>query len=1366
MPKKFLLVFFFLFFLSSVSAITLTDLNLYPTSSFNGDSIIASGSVEYSLNRLIGSEDNNVGIGTSTQGWWSCQDFNFESLGYSFSLARLGFKYARSNKPDCNNVDVGLFEDLNSDGKFRQFVARTNPDINLSTYRVDRNGATDYRGLCDWNYSQFWNESLTEIQEVVIDNTKKYSVCFYYDLNLGTGTIYSALNYPFEMRWQLSAGNFTGSYSRTDFNSIMYVAGTPRANYDVYLEIFGDTSNSFKLACGDSNFSSNLCVSASYSSFENSCSFENPFDANLEQGYSDNNVFCRAFTEDTNSNILSETLRTYPPLDEILTCDDLENVDCFVGESIVWLDVIDSTESAKFSFDLISSVSVPVNVYFSSDFDKNMRYVVLSGDDAEDLSVDDTLLFGSGIDDAMQKHWNPAEEFWEFTQVFTVAPSSTTYYEYRPESLFYYEESLEDSLNWDMQSNPEWDSDLRKDVYHVSAYQNIDSLSRFELPDVNNYGSRDGVAVQDYMYFQFNAYPQNNSETQDLWIGSKTTDGWQSATDYSLFEEGEATNNFMGYDDWYYSALVEPNFVWFYTQNETSSDILMSDYSLTPTGYFLTPLTVKNVDGSALEVLSVDYSQLRDSFSEGTPLRVQTTIKGDDFLDSIEVKAYYYTVDDVNRVYYRLYDYNAGNSVYDFDVVVPAFFDLTQNAEDRDVRIVVKLNFISGYSEIRSDWLLMRQFPANPADLSFSFTQTSRTIGSYPQGYVYLKSNNPDIIKGLMLYIRPVGDTNNSILYFSELVKGRDFQCTGFTCNFSYKINDYVFPSAGYYEMSLVVETYAEQFFTLSEPPREELYGQIYFVVQAKVFDTLRVFQVLERNESGLHQYRNTEEIPLVLQLRDSPDLRGGYPNVKDDIDVWMEISICDVASGGSCVAQTQRYAWNRFVYDESTGYNYFFFNNLFVDSSGDLLQDGDFVRIKVYVQDKSNRHNWQQEIGYLARKCKTYDPESFWIFLLTMNQYYTGCTEFSSTRITTTENTDEERRIRINNSRETLSPSQDALVCVKMPDDSVFKNALDQSLWCAVVYNVGEEMPNRWNLIISNENSNLSEINPDYQQFINVSVPAELIIFNDPNLMKQALSQEFDTEINTVGDALWYGFNKIFNQVANPLATFTIDTFYKNRDLNSKLGGAYVNVGADFNFQNEFDPRYISGIFFYKVHGFKVINAYDYRYEDEMQDIPLDDFVKWAKQSGVSLREDTTKVDVYVSDLDTAYSVNAPSRLVINESPETAEIDKTKLSEDANYSDSLKTLRFNVISDMIWHNEVLNQRAYIPFAITTELPFLNGVGNVFFDFVATIQGVANGELDPFDVLIGWTFKNILFITVVIMLLVMVAYIRLGWVNR
>jgi hypothetical protein len=160
------------------------------------------------------------------------------------------------------------------------------------------------------------------------------------------------------------------------------------------------------------------------------------------------------------------------------------------------------------------------------------------------------------------------------------------------------------------------------------------------------------------------------------------------------------------------------------------------------------------------------------------------------------------------------------------------------------------------------------------------------------------------------------------------------------------------------------------------------------------------------------------------------------------------------------------------------------------------------------------------------------------------------------------------------------------------------------------------------------------------------------------------------------------------------------------------------------------------------------------------MENVSLDEFVKFAKLNSVNIREGSTNIQVYASDFKAVMSENVASKLVINENSDTADVDTTKLDENEAFTKPPAKLRFNIISDLISRNEQLTQRAYIPLTISTVIGNLRDSAICRDpDILVKLGGLLSGDCDIPGVFFSLLIQNIVLIAIVLMFLVVVVYV-------
>jgi len=414
-------------------------------------------------------------------------------------------------------------------------------------------------------------------------------------------------------------------------------------------------------------------------------------------------------------------------------------------------------------------------------------------------------------------------------------------------------------------------------------------------------------------------------------------------------------------------------------------------------------------------------------------------------------------------------------------------------------------------------------------------------------------------------------------------------------------------------------------------------------------------------------------------------------------------------------------YLPDSFLYDPQTGYNYFFWREVFVNDDGSLLHDGNYYRFKGHLEDVSGSHEAVIH-PLLAPKCQTYpagDCNSSYCFisnaLASLNHFLFGCIATTPAEVTLATNPTKEQRLLIDATKTLAAPTQECMFCLNADENNLYINQLEQEIICGSWYTFNEAPIDSFEFYLGNKNSDYSKTGND-RQFIHLQVPYPLIAFNDLTLMKKSMAVEYGTEADTVGELIWQVGNKIFTGIANPLV-----------DIPEGLtaSGLIPNAGFDCNFSRALDPTYVDGMVFFKLKGIQTINQQDYlETYPELEGVETKDFLEYLNYQSISFPSETTRIQVFVSDLTKVIDSDKPSPIVINAPySETAIQQENVEGEIVQYQTVPSRLQFIAINDLIYNNERNVIRRYVPFTITAIISpefvdIIGGIGQSFTEFL------------------------------------------------
>ncbi len=1273
--KAILVLLFLTFILSTASGITIQTFSIIPNPVYEGQEVIVTATVSTS-------ENWKLRCGDSTGVYNLCASENFVSKNQPNTCSFTNpFANGDSNKLYCqaflesdvnNLIDGGGFE-FRDYNVYTYWEDMTEPDFgscpdtttseSTDEWRTEGRSAIKvaYGGCAPNNKAVICIASFTDI------NTNPNDWEFEYGVGEACGTQFS---FPY-------SDNFTGTITRTanhDGNKISifviktastFVGGGQPYRVESLINYTTEDFNSMKLSV-DWNFMGTLAG--------------NPYfldDVRIH--------------EDQNSSEQSEDLNTIQPFTEFLTCNKIENVaSCIVDFNVVR--VTPSNESNRVVFSLVSDSGsaheIPIRLINSLKDGK--QYFIYTSEDVVNYAFDDTLTFGSNNTNPIQKIFNiPANKYYH-TITDQLMGIETKYYRYTYQRPAYVWDSLQNNLDWDMELEPTYTdvNGYSRDIYAVSKFANMRSKMINELPNITS-------NTNPNFAFQFNAY-FSDASSQVIKVGTITGQNVESTNDVTLTKSEHR-----------YNENMLANFLFKKTTNTTSSTIYMNDYALIQRGFFITPLELKTAGNNALPVAVGDENNYYEYVNEGQKFRIDTTIGNwQNNLDYYEVKVYISEITDVNRVAYYRFDLDTNETIIRLNNLLNGILDLTANAPDRDIKVVVRVvDHDADYFEVQSKWIKMHQYPKYPKDIEFFFNQVRFKVGDSPEGRVNLIPKAPEVLRGIHFEIFDTNNDTNSADFNITLYKGIDFSCTGIFCSFDYKFSEYKFPKASRYTMRGTLLVTTESFNTDNPLLSKELRFFVYF----KIFRTARIFQTRERIDLT---YRNDEPIELVVQLRDSDG-----SNMQDDLDVYINLDECDAGSGGNCKGFMQtKYYPNSFHYDSRTGYNYYIYRQVFLEDDLTLLSDTNYFRFRATVSDERNLHQIAI-FPVLTSKCfndSYQDAEKFFgnLFIyglayaginLVLQTLDAGCTIPQAEIVTTDTNSGQERRILIDDDHSLLNPEQKLFMCLNVDNNFSYRNNLEQELLCATWYRLSERPIDSFDLLITNEASDLSEREDEFKQFVEMRVPFETIAFNDLALMKISLDERYNTSIDTVGEMLWFGFGNIFSGV--PTQFGSLAKFLTGE-------GIITNIGVDYNFDRPLDARFVSGFVFYKIKGLEIINRNDYKNVQGLDVVPLKYFLRQANELDVTLPDNETEIIVYTSDFKKALQKTVKSNLIIDEEPSktTFRLENIDVNGQPKTQTSPNLLTFNIISQMnfdwerqfdrkfvvIWLNALLKEQSTI----------------------------------------------------------------------
>lgn len=1032
----------------------------------------------------------------------------------------------------------------------------------------------------------------------------------------------------------------------------------------------------------------------------------------------------RATGENYNTTTYSDSLTVQAILTDYLTVTPIENVSAVVHRGYVELNPGNDNEQIAFSVTNNGSFTLtPDYNIFNSLVDDGKQYFVYYSDSGILYTLDDTLTFGSGNSDAVQKIFDENAE--QYTHSFNqlINPGSTKYYKLTYDKVALDWETIGGSTDW-VNVNPPtltYEGETKRhyiDLFQNSAVTHLNSYTRVGYPDLTSVDLTTGI------YFQFTAKTDLPGAYLD--VGYKIGD-----TNYTTRVNLTTTKT-------RYTVSIDStdNDAQLYIGSDLNASfkVYLTDYAVIPKAYFVKNLKITNGDGSPLNTIvrtgnSYRYVREISPFSYSTVFydreRDLDHILIEVQLDGNVVKTYEKNLDYSSEFYSTttntfsisgtldgIIDYE-GRSLYPNGTTVPL--------KDVVIKAILVNNDDENVSE-QYDEVKFLQYPYFLNDIEYYISALNKKVGDNVKFSLNFIQKEPTALIG---FEARVYDTDHNVLEpnYSTIIYKEDLGCQSLiSCSKTITLDEFAYSSPGDWFITIApILTTEQQSFNNSLTYKTEP-----VVVSYTTFETARVLQVFERTDDT---YLNSEKIPLVLQVRNDK-----LENLKDKFVVYMN---ADVNDGSGYTTLDYNWTPDKFIYDELTGYNYWFWNTYFYDTSGNLIPDGNSLRLKALILPLTAKTEEGVYDAYgLVNKCQTYAGDFFrGTFLMNWFADATdavgGCTVASPTSVTW--DSGDAVQIHINNSDTVEGDQSHSVFCVRTDATQTFKQDVGDEFVCGVVYRKSEQMIDGFHIMIGNDNSDYS-LTGNEKQYIDFDIDQTTVMFNDILMLRYALQSNFNTDkIDTVGELLSSGINQLL-----PYGQGLVDT----TQLLAGNGVFIQNIGSDINLSGALDPTQVSGMFFFKVKGMSVINVYNYK--DFFNDIDLVNpkyFRREANADGIPINPKQATVSIYSSSFEPIDVFKIPSPLVIKE------IGQNKVTNDVNSIGERvpNLLKFNFIVDMFSNNEQAGARAYVPIVFTYVVP----------PDQVTLQSVIGGISEFGSDPMGWLEGN-WFIAVLILILIVV----------
>jgi len=975
---------------------------------------------------------------------------------------------------------------------------------------------------------------------------------------------------------------------------------------------------------------------------------------------------------------------------DVLVFSDLDNVSIGSVDNDNRQVILNVTNTDDFSFCASSSVeSFDIKYVWDKAKDSKQYFAYTSADEGLTYVFNETLTYGSDYNTPLQKV-PLTQNMDQYSLDYENLVIGKECFKFAFKDPDVYWDMINSSGDWIHINQPEvWvDDDFRTwDLFSDSNYSNLRSYTEKYYPQLTSSDINAGFELQ---------FTARASAPVTLKVGF-TYNGTDSTVDVPLSTGVRRYSIPVNPTDWDSKIL-------FKTSSSSSAVVYATQFAVIPKSYFTDRLNIFKSNGDVLDAI-LNAGESKQYVKEGVDFLFDTKIN--DWREDISrLRVEALLGGTVVKTY--VYDFNnltSSNNIYEFNnFLIDGITDLNGNAEDpstfRSLTVRATAINISG-DEVTEQFktVSLLQYPYFPTDMMQEVRVLSFKLGDNPEFAWGLEQQDPDVFKGMWIQIYD-DDSSVGSPDYQTWISNDELNCS-YSCFKNIKIDDWVYETAGQYTVNFQMVTNTEYESTSSIM----LNRNVAYYVSSKAYSGARILQVLERSD---HTYRADEPVPLVLQLKDVPT-----GDISGDVDVYLTIDICGADTGACDTNGTTRFYPSSHVFDESSGYNYWYFNSLFYDDAGALLGDGNFIRFVGHISDKRASHT-DLPSPTLADKCQVAYTDLGGFLMNFITGY--GCGSLTPEEVEVSSIYEE--RLFIDIDHFVASDQSHSVLCVKN-DDTKNTEDLKQGLTCFVLYDRAEQHLDYFEFTLGNEYSDYSKDGSE-SQYLSFKLPAEDIMFNDPVLLQKALDNSFQTDdpIDTIGEIVYYWADDIFSGVGNPFAQVLAEGLTDTAVIK--------NVNWDVNLDGVLEPDNVMGIFAVRITDMQVVNALDYEGTfPEVKVLDLKNFRAWANNNKIPLGLKETNVKVWASDGKVFENFNLESPLVIYENPSNTRVNQNTLDSNIDTSFAPAILKFNLAVDLVANFERTTQRRSMPLTLVYFVPA------VPVSFNDLVQGLESFIYDP-----------------------------------
>ena len=697
----------------------------------------------------------------------------------------------------------------------------------------------------------------------------------------------------------------------------------------------------------------------------------------------------------------------------------------------------------------------------------------------------------------------------------------------------------------------------------------------------------------------------------------------------------------------------------------TFQELEIESFVMVERGFFTRELEVFDEFGNDLRVIIDGSNNAKQVLEEGQRFLVNTELyerglfEGQD-LNLFIIEAFAFSVDDENKLISKQFEIKPEDFTKEVFIEVneiieglitteptlPVLTPLRVQVQACGTRVDTDATSEPVcYATQETQDLVLRQFPFSNDQILININIDDFFVGEVPQGSIFIETDFIETIQFLTISVFKQGGSVQDPEVTETFFKNIDFECFADFCEFGFKLNEWAFEEATDYFVQATLKV------TTSELDFDNpLLNKIEFL-NAFNIEYKETFLNLYNQARIARIYLDHEKIPLILTLRDNLNLPS-----RDDLNVFFKVwdlGTSDFNGNGDADPTFIRlnFGWDIYEYDINSGRNRYAFVGRPREVGG-ALQDGHFYRLAVTIDDHT-------------KKRIQLDP------ITLSNDTSTGGFD-SDTNAFMQEN---EISIKIDNSVIIEPPLVDqngwkALTCLD-PQTRALENflrvddltrILDQGTALNPLFPLGYVLSGgirfassvlndlfykdchlTWvdrgfhvdtiRIYIYNSYSDLTEQEPEFQQFMTFTISEDIIIFNDgregiDNLIKRSPSTCKTRFVDDSLEQMWCAIstegNGQMEEIVTALESGTEDF------VNWFNGTADANRLATINPQT----RYLK----FQINNIRPKNVLDFQEAGEIdfRGIPDTKILKFLKRDkGLRIvNENPANIDIYQNGL------------------------------------------------------------------------------------------------------------------------------------